>query len=130
MVARGSIYRKVSVKGSRDGGWGLVASFKNKERSYHEAIDAWLSKHNDPKIIYCFVQFKGVNLGEMPRIYLASPPEIAAYMKQSRGGNGYTSLREHYLWASGLAGGTTDTIPESWRFNSALLDKFLPSKDE
>lgn len=128
MVTRGKEHRKVSVKGSKDGGWGLVASYKNKDRTYHEAIEAWLAKHDDPKVIYCFVQFQEVKLGEMPRIYLASPREAATYMKKSRGGHGYTSLREAYTWASGLAGGTTDSIPKSWRFSAIRLNEFLPPR--
>ncbi len=126
MVTRGGVHRKISVKGSKDGGWGLVASYKNKDRTYHEAIDAWLAKHDDPEVIYCFIQFKNIKLGEMPRVYLATPREAAAYMKLSRGGHGYTSLRENYTWASGLGGGSTDAIPESWRFSAVRLDKFLP----
>ena len=127
MIARGGKQRKVSVKGSKDGGWPLVASYKNQDRNYHEAIDAWLAKHDDHNVIYCFVQFKNVNLGEMPRIYLASPREIASYMKESRGGHGYTSMRENFTWARGLASGTTDLIPKAWRFSASRLAKYLPA---
>ncbi len=130
MITRGGSHRKVSVKGSKDGGWGLVASYKNSDRTYHEAIDAWLVKHDDPEVIYCFVQFKRVQLSEMPRIYLASPQEAARYMKKSRGGHGYTSLRENYTWASGLAGGSKDTIPASWCFSADRLNEYLsPGED-
>ena len=106
---------KVSVKGSKDGGWGLTQSYK-KNRDYHEAIDAWLSAHGQ-KTIFCLVQFFECEFGEMPRLYLASPVEIADEMKKSRSGNGDTVLREYHCWGNkALAAGTEDVIPESWKF--------------
>lgn len=51
---------KILVNGSQDGAWGLTESYIN-DAQYHKAIDSWLSKHGD-KTIYCFVQFKGVNI--------------------------------------------------------------------
>lgn len=130
MVTRGGIHRKISVKGSKDGGWGLVASYKNKERTYHEAIEAWLKKHDDQEVVYCLVQFKDVPFGSMPRVYLATPSEMAAYLTLSRGGHGYTSLRENYTWASGLAGGTTDAIPTDWHLSANRLVRFLPLAED
>lgn len=50
----------------------------------------------------------------MPRIYLAQLFEVVAYLKARYGGQGYTSLREKYVWALGKAVGTTDTIPPPW----------------
>lgn len=106
---------KVSVKGSKDGGWGLTQSYK-KDRDYHEAIDAWLDAHGE-KTIFCLVQFYNVSFGEMPRLYLASPAEIATEMHKSRAGNGDTVLREYHSWGDkALASGTKDIIPDSWRF--------------
>ena len=38
IASRGDEILKVSVKGSKDGSWGLTQKFK-KGRTYHEAID-------------------------------------------------------------------------------------------
>jgi hypothetical protein len=70
----------VSVKGSQDGGWGLNQGFK-KNRTYHEAVDAWVAAHKNRGIVYCFVQFQGIKLGECPRVYLATIEEVAIQLK-------------------------------------------------
>src|SRR5215472_9928830 len=67
---------KVSVKGSKDGGWGLTQSLISNA-NYHGAADTWLAKHSN-KTVFCLVQFKGVPTSELPRMYLATPKEIAA----------------------------------------------------
>lgn len=61
---------KVSVKGSKDGGWGLTQPLL-KEANYHAAADAWLAKHTS-KTIFCFVQFKDAAIDALPRMYLAT----------------------------------------------------------
>jgi hypothetical protein len=47
---------KVSVKGSKDGSWGLTQSFL-ADADYHGAADKWLARHKS-KTVMCFVQFK------------------------------------------------------------------------
>lgn len=106
---------KVSVKGSQDGGWGLTQGYKKKDVSYYEAIDKWLDGHGK-KTIFCLVQFKGVSENEMPRMYLATPAEIAEQMKAARGGIGDTVLREDHTYMRGDAAGKTDKIPDEWIF--------------
>lgn len=120
---------KISVKGSKDGGWVLVASYKRPDRSYHQAIDAWAATHEDPQTLYCFVQFKNVAFGQMPRMYLARLSEVLAYLKASCGGHGYTSVREQYVWARGKAGGTTDKIPPSWKMTEERIADLLGPVD-
>lgn len=66
---------EISVKGSQDGSWGLTQGFK-KGRTYHEAVDERLERHHK-KTIFCLAQFKNVGDFQMPRMYLASPEEIA-----------------------------------------------------
>ena len=115
---------KVSVKGSKDGGWGLTQSYK-KGRTYHEAIDAWLNAHGK-KTVFCLVQFKGVKLGEMPRLYLATPLQIAEELHKARAGNGETVLREYKKWTSkGVAAGTEDIIPPEWLFTEKRLKEII-----
>ncbi|ENO94490.1 hypothetical protein C662_03050 [Thauera sp. 28] len=62
---------KISVKGSKDGGWGLTQSFI-RNADYHGAVDSWLAKHTS-KTVFCLIQFKGVAATELPRMYLATP---------------------------------------------------------
>jgi hypothetical protein len=126
MVARSGRHALVSVKGSKDGGWGLIQNHKNKSVTYHQAIDYWLLKHDQPMLVFCLVQFRGVSFGELPRLYLATPLELANYLKASRGGHGYTSARERYVWSGGIASGAIDSMPSSWRFSLERLALFLP----
>lgn len=128
IATKGSQFRKISVKGSQDGGWVLAAGYK-KGRGYHEAIDAWAASHSDPSVIYCFVQFKDVAFGEMPRVHLSTIPEVAAYLKCSRDGNGYTAVRETYRWASGVAKGSSDRIPEDWKASVQRIDALMRLRD-
>lgn len=124
IVAKGDQLLKVSVKGSQDGGWGLIQSYK-KGRPYHEAIDNWAHHHKSKKVVYCLVQFKGVQLGDSPRAYLATVSEIAEQLKTQRNGHGYTSLREYYQWARGVAKGGEDQIPSSWKFSETRVYNLL-----
>jgi Holliday junction resolvase-like predicted endonuclease len=73
MIDNGENTLKISVKGSQDGSWGLSQSELKKlgNANYHGAADAWLARHK-PRTILCLVQFNGVDLDAMPRIYLAT----------------------------------------------------------
>ena len=115
IVASGEKMLKISVKGSQDGGWGLTQSYK-KGCDYHEAIQKWLDGHHK-KTIFCLVQFQGTGDNEMPRMYLASPAEIAKAMDDSAGGRGDTILYEYHQRGPRAAGsGTIDCIPDEWKF--------------
>ncbi len=106
---------KISVKGSQDGGWGLTQNFK-KDHDYHEATNEWLKKHHK-KTIFCLVQFENTSSLEMPRMYLASPQEIAEELNKSAGGRGDTVLREYHKWGpTAKAYGTVDKLPDEWKF--------------
>ena len=112
---------KISVKGSQDGGWGLTQGYK-KGCDYHEAIEKWLNDHHK-KTIFSLVQFQNTTPAEMPRIYLASPQEIAVVLNASAGGRGETILWENHTWGARAAGrGTTDSIPEGWLISADRLD--------
>jgi Holliday junction resolvase-like predicted endonuclease len=108
---------EISVKGSQDGGWGLTQSHI-KEANYHRAADHWLAKHTK-KTVFCFVQFKGITLNALPRMYLATLPEVAAWLKSAAKGRGDTILYERHEWAAhAYAGGTVDAIPSEWEFTA------------
>ncbi|MHA7138162.1 hypothetical protein ACRTEV_12955 [Rossellomorea arthrocnemi] len=125
VVVNGEKMLKVSVKGSKDGGWGLTQSHK-KGKTYSEAIDSWVNKHT-PNTIVSLVQFKDIQLekGESPRVYLATPREIGDQMKKSRGGYGNTVLRESHTWTSGVAQGNEDKIPLKWKFSKKRLEELF-----
>ena len=124
-IRSGNTMFPVSVKGSKDGGWGLTQSFK-KGRSYYEAINIWDSKHPEDTIL-SLVQFKGVDpeKNESPRVYLATPKEIGEQMKLSRNFKGDTVLKENYTWKKGVAKGTSYMIPEEWMFSKKRVETLL-----
>ena len=124
VAVKGDKLLKVSVKGSKDGGWGLTQSYK-KGRDYHEAIDVWLNKHGE-KTIFCLVQFKNAEINEMPRVYLATPTEIAQELHKARNGHGETVLREYRKWGErAIAANSEDIIPKEWLFSEERANYLL-----
>ena len=124
MIAKAEKILKVSVKGSQDGKWGLAQKYLNKA-DYHRAAEVLLSKH-DKKTIFCFVQFEGTELNELPRIYLATPEEIANRLKESAGGRGSSILFEHHEWGHRAAStGKTDKIPANWKFSNERIEELF-----
>jgi len=117
IISRKDKLLKVSVKGSNTGWWGLTQGYK-KNVNYHQAVDLWLADHTT-KTILCFVQFKNIQVNEMPRIYLATPTEIAQRLKETAKGRGYTILYEDHTYVMKKAAGygTTDKIPDAWKFS-------------
>lgn len=125
----GNRVMKVSVKGSKDGGWGLTQSFI-KNADYHGAVNKWLSKHGR-KTVFCLVQFKGTTVETLPRMYLATPQEIADWLKNAAAGRGDTILYENHVWsARGYAAGTTDSIPYSWKFTEERLEEIAKNTEK
>jgi len=125
MISKGDLIARVSVKGSQDGGWGLTQSLK-KTRSYHEAAELWGKSHGT-KMIYCLVQFYGVQVGQMPRVYLATVPDIVKALKNLRGGQGYTSLAENYVYRKGKLRGVQDKLPDTWLFSTDRAEQLVRS---
>ncbi|MGE3495019.1 MAG: hypothetical protein AB7N73_10005 [Gemmatimonadales bacterium] len=118
-VEHDDLMMKVSVKGSKDGGWGLTQSHLTRGKTdYHAAIDKWVQRHGK-KTVMCFVQFKGrEDLDQMPKCYLATPAEVAQVMKAVAKGKGGTILYEHHVWTSrALGAGTVERIPDAWKFS-------------
>jgi hypothetical protein len=124
IVSRGEVIKKVSVKGSQEGKWGLAQSYL-KNANYRAAIDSWLSTQGEG-IILCLVQFKGIKLGEGPRTYLATPKEIAERLKGECKGRGATILYEDHVWTDRAIGaGTHEKLPGSWRFSIERLEELM-----
>lgn len=129
VVTRGEKMLTVSVKGSQDAGWGLTQSQLAQigNANYHGAIDAWLEKHKR-RTVFCFVQLCNVPVDAMPRVYLATPAEVAAQLKATAKGRGDTILYEEQCWtALAHAAGTTDRIPAVWRFSPERVNQLLES---
>lgn len=124
IVTRGEQMLKVSVKGSQDGAWGLTQKYL-KNADYHGAINEWLRRHTR-RTVFCFVQFEGVALDALPRVYLATVDEVAEQLKANAAGRGATMLYENHAWGGRAhAQGTVDRIPDAWRFSRARIDNLL-----
>lgn len=123
IVAHETQMLKVSVKGSKDGGWGLCQGYLERGKAdYHAAINRWLTRHK-PRTVFCFVQFKGVALDQMPRLYLATPKEVASRLHETASGRGDTILYERHTWGpQAFASGTCEIIPPSWFFSEARIE--------
>lgn len=128
MITKAEKILKVSVKGSQDGTWGLAKDYLNKteyqEKNYHKAADDWFSEY-DKKTIFCFVQFEGTELNQLPRIYLATPQEVRDRLKESRRGHGASRLYENHKWERGVGAGTTDKIPDHWKFSKERCEELF-----
>jgi hypothetical protein len=126
IIARGERMLKVSVKGSKDGSWGLTQSHL-ENANYQGAVDTWLARHK-PKTIFCFVQFKDVAEDQMPRAYLATSHEVAERLRSTAKGRGDTILYERHTWGPrAFASGITEQIPDQWRFSAERVETLLNS---
>jgi len=57
-------------------------------------------------------------------MYLATPQEIGQWLKKAAADRGDTILCEEHRWSSrAQAAGTTDRIPQSWRFTEDRLEE-------
>jgi hypothetical protein len=127
---------KVSVKGSQDWGWGLTQSYlpkatklSGKKADYHGAIDLWLKRHGS-RTVFCFVQFGGVPLDALPRMYLATPAQVAKRLRETSTGRGDSVLYEEWTWTSrSKAAGTTEKLPPDWVFSRERIEQPLKDPD-
>lgn len=118
---KGKRFLPISVKGSQDGGWMIAVRYKKKDLSYHEAIDNWFASQRDD-VVFVFVQFIHVPIGETPRAYIARPKEIAAHLKTQCHGRGHGSLQEDYR--RDHPGSKYDhKIPNAWSFSQNRIDR-------
>ena len=130
LVAKADNLLKVAVKGSDDGGWSQIDSYLNRaadlsgnKNSYEGAIDLWLDHHGS-RTVCCLVQFEGVAIDELPRMYLASPSEIAPILRESAERLGTSTLYEKYEWKSG-ASGMVQSLPLTWAFSAQRVQELL-----
>lgn len=132
IVTRAGTLLKVSVHGSSDGTWSLTDSFqkeslsKNSKRANcHRAIELWLAHHGS-RTLCCLVQFQHVPVSELPRIYLASPVELAERMHQVADRLEQATLYEAYAWgAPGENRALLDQFPSEWFFSEERIRELL-----
>jgi hypothetical protein len=98
---------------------------KQKKADYQGAIDRWLGRHK-PRTVLCFVQFHRVGLDQMPRVYVATPGEVAERLRATANGRGDTILYERKVWTARARGaGTVEEIPPPWRLTLERVNALL-----
>ncbi len=125
---------KVSVKGSGDGRWDLTQTYlkraserSGKKTDHHGAIDLWLDNHGS-RTVCCLVQFEGVAIDQLPRIYLASPAEIAHVLHETADRLGDSVLYEKYGWTSANGSSEFERLPSSWGFSNQRIQQLLTGR--
>lgn len=119
---------KISVKGSSDGGWALAISHKKKGEniSYHEALSGWRDRQKED-VLFVFVQYRHVALGEAPRVYVAPLGELHDHMYGQRNGQGHLALFEDYR-RDHPKSQFTDRVPSSWVFSEERLKAVMSTR--
>lgn len=122
---------KISVKASDDGEWRLTSGYTRNDQStgsmpidFRNAIERWLASHGS-RTVCCLVQFHGVGLDELPRIYLALPGEVAQTMRETSIRTGRCMVRESYEWTLPDGSKSVAALPPSWRFSPQRIEELL-----
>ena len=131
MVTKAGNLLKICVKASDNGSWSLTHSYQRRadpsgrKTDCHRAIDLWLDCQGS-RAVCCLVQFKGVSIDQLPRIYLASPTEIALKMRDSADRLNHAMLYEQYEWTSPESGQhMAEALPSEWLFSQARIQELL-----
>jgi hypothetical protein len=125
---------KVSVKPSDNGEWALTSGFTRRVAETNgmridclSAIDMWRAGYGSRTVV-CLVQFEGAAIDELPRVYLASPDEIAAAMRQIFERTGRCTLLEMYEWTTPSGARAIEMLPEKWHFSQTRVHELLLSQ--
>lgn len=132
VVTKGGNLLKIGVKASEDGCWHLAESYLKRASQFsankadiHRAITLWVDIHGE-RTIYCLVQFEGVALNQLPRIYLATPAEIARRMREAVERKRDAYLYEMYEYTdAGTGSREIETLPNSWLFSQERIQEVL-----
>lgn len=133
VVTKAGNLLKIGVKSSDDGCWRLAESYlqraahlSGRKSDVQRAIAVWLDIHGGERTVYCLVQFEGVALNQLPRIYLATPAEIARRMREAAERVGDPILHEQYEWTAPDTEDTAvETLPASWLFSHERIQELL-----
>lgn len=130
-VAKAGGMLKLAVHGSRNGLWDLVDSYlETRPRSlptpedYKHAIGLWL-EHQSARITCCLVQFDSAELREMPRIYMASPQEVADRLYELVDQLGGPSLCEAYEITDSYGARRLESLPAKWQVSEARIAELM-----
>ena len=125
---------KVSVKASDNGEWALTNGFVRRVAGTNgmsvdclSAIDMWRSGFGS-RTVCCLVQFEGSAIHELPRVYLASPEEIAAAMRETAQRTGRCTLLEMYEWTASNGARVVEMLPEKWHFSQDRVEELLSGR--
>jgi hypothetical protein len=127
VVARSGGMMKISVYASFNGFWDLVDRYLDASKQtnasaadYHHAISAWLGNQS-LRATCCLVQFEPADLHRMPRLYLASPGEVAAHLHDK-----IDQLSNNELGLIGMdIVHRLEGLPVSWRFSQARIAELM-----
>jgi hypothetical protein len=132
VVTKSGNLLRVAVRASENGRWGLTESYLRhaadiigRRGDRKSAIDLWLDHHGS-RTVCCLVQFEGIAIQQLPRIYLASPAEVAQRMHDTAARVGQPTLFEQYEWTSSRDGVTTvERLPQNWLFSHERIHELL-----
>lgn len=134
VVTRAGNLLKVSVKASENGEWELTSGFTRRvapasgmRTDCRSMVEMWRAGYGS-RTVCCLVQFEGVAITQMPRIYLASPDEIAAAMHNTAERTGRCTLLEHYEWNGRDGERNLEVLPAEWNFSPARVQQLLLSQ--
>lgn len=105
------------MKGTTINKWKLCHA---SDADYKKAFKTWSDKHR--KLIFCFVQFENITLGQMPKIYLVSGDELILHQETGFFGDVGLELIEFYAPTKGTHAGKTQSIPEHWLISQKRID--------
>jgi hypothetical protein len=126
-VARSGGMLRLSVHASFNGFWDLVDRYLNTSKradatiaDYHRAIKTWF-EHQSSRVTCCLVQFEPADLHRMPRLYLASPAEVAMRLHEK-----IDRLSTEELDTSGIdMVHRLEGMPQSWRFSQTRIAELM-----
>ncbi|UWZ85978.1 PDDEXK-like family protein [Occallatibacter riparius] len=131
VVTKAGNLLKVSVKASDNGEWALTNGFVRRVAETNgmridclSAIDMWRAGYGSRTVV-CLVQFEGAAIHELPRVYLASPEEIAANMREVVARTGRCTLLEMYEWTAANGQRVVEMLPEKWHFSQDRVQEML-----
>jgi len=136
VVAMAGKLLKVIVKGSQDGVWNLIQPYAERgtdraasKADYQRGIERWLDNHGS-RTVCCLVQLDGVAIDELPRLYLATPREIAQRLRETEPGPGGLMLLDAAQRESAAQQAPApNTIPASWKFSLKRIEEIAVSQE-
>ncbi len=135
VVAMAGKLLKVIVKGSQDGVWNLIQPYAERgtdrpasRADYQRGIERWLDNHGS-RTVCCLVQLEGVAIDELPRLYLATPREIAQRLRETEPGLGGLMLLEAGQGADAQQAPGPNTIPAGWKFSLKRIEEIAVSQE-